>query len=193
MGGYQQVDTGGYQILLNYRSYQGSPLEIAPKVTLTDVLRGKVNPEQVKDRIVLIGTTAPSFRDYSSTPYMTGQGFSLEIPGVILQAQMVSQLVSAVKDGRPLISVLPVWGEVLWVWGWSVVGGAIAWRYRSGRYLILAGGGAIGVLYVVCLILFCQGIWVPLVPSALVLVVTGGAVVIYLASPQSQRQLIFTT
>ncbi|WP_414585580.1 CHASE2 domain-containing protein [Scytonema sp. PCC 10023] len=192
MGGYQQLDTEGYQILLNYRSYQDSPLEIAPTVTLTDVLRGKVNPEQVKDRIVLIGTTAPSFRDYSPTPYMTGQGFSLEIPGVILQAQMVSQLVSAVKDGRPLISVLPVWGEVLWVWGWSVVGGAIAWRYQSGRHLILAGGGAIGVLYVVCLILFCSGIWVPLVPSALVLVVTGGTVAIYLASQQSQRQLIFT-
>jgi CHASE2 domain-containing sensor protein len=193
MGGYQQVDTEGYQILLNYRSYQGSPLEIAPKVTLTDVLRGKVNPEQVKDRIVLIGTTAPSFRDYSPTPYMTGQGFSQEIPGVILQAHMVSQIVSAVIDGRPLISVLPVWGEVLWIWGWSVVGGAFAWRARSGRYLILAGGGAIGVLYILCFILFCSGIWVPLVPSAFVLVVTGGTVAIYLTSQQSQRQLIFTT
>ncbi len=193
MGGYQQVDAGGYQILLNYRSYQGSPLEIAPKVKLTDVLRGKVNPEQVKDRIVLIGNTDRSFRDYSLTPYMTGQGFSQEIPGVILQAQMVSQIVSAVKDGRPLLLILPVWGEILWIWGWSVVGGMFAWRYRSGLYLILAGGGAIGVLYVLCLILFCFGIWVPFVPSALALVVTGGTVVIYLTSQPSQRQLIFTT
>ena len=193
MGGYQQADTGGYQILLNYRSVQGSPGEIAPKVTLTDVLRGKVNAEQVKDRIVLIGTTAQSFRDYSPTPYMTGQAFSEEIPGVILQAQMLSQLVSAVMDGRPLISVLPVWGEVLWVWSWSVVGGAIgiagsvaiAPSDRSRLYLILAGGGVLGVLYVFCLILFYQGIWVPLVPSALVLVATGGTVAIYLFSQQS--------
>lgn len=197
-GGYQQVDTGGYQILLNYRSYQGSPLEIAPKVTLTDVLKGKVNPELVKDRIVLIGTTAQSFRDYSLTPYMNEQGFTQEIPGVILQAQMVSQLVSAVKDGRPLIRVLPVWGEVLWVWGWSVVGGAIAvavlqilpWRDRSGLYLVLAGGCVLVVLYVLCLILFYQGIWVPLVPSALVLVVTGGTIAIYLSLQPSQQQLI---
>ncbi|MBW4636554.1 MAG: CHASE2 domain-containing protein [Iphinoe sp. HA4291-MV1] len=193
MGGYQQVDTGGYQILLNYRSNLGSPLEIAPTVTLTDVLRGKVNPEQVKDRIVLIGTTAPSFRDYSLTPYITEQGFSQEIPGVILQAQMVSQIISAVKDGRPLLLILPVWGEVLWIWGWSFVGGAIAWRYQSGRHLILAGGGAIGVLYILCLILFCSGIWVPLVPSALVLVVTGGTVAVYFTSQHSQRQLISTT
>ena len=188
-GGYQLADTGGYQILLNYRSFQNSPLEIAPKVTLTDVLRGKVNPELVKDRIVLIGTTAQSFRDYSPTPYMTGQGFSEEIPGVILQAQMVSQLVSAVMDGRPLISVLPVWGEILWVWSWSVVGGAIgiagsvaiALSDRSRLYLVLAGGGVLGVLYVFCLILFYQGIWVPLVPSALVLVATGGTMAIYLS------------
>ncbi|MCC5660811.1 CHASE2 domain-containing protein [Nostoc sp. XA010] len=193
MGGYQQADTGGYQILLNYRSFQNSPGEIAPRVTLTDVLRGKVNAEQVKDRIVLIGTTAQSFRDYSPTPYMTEQGFSEEIPGVILQAQMVSQLVSAVMDGRPLISVLPVWGEVLWVWSWSVVGGAIsiagsvaiAPSDRSRLYLVLAGGGVLGVLYVFCLILFYQGIWVPLVPSALVLVATGGTVAIYLFLQQS--------
>ncbi|WP_375513681.1 CHASE2 domain-containing protein [uncultured Nostoc sp.] len=194
MGGYQQADTRGYQILLNYRSFQNSPLEIAPTVTLTDVLRGKVNAEQVKDRIVLIGTTAQSFRDYSPTPYMTGQAFSAEeIPGVILQAQMVSQLVSAVMDGRPLISVLPFWGEVLWVWSWSVVGGAfgvagsvaIAPSDRSRLYLVLAGGGVLGVLYVFCLIFFYQGIWVPLVPSALVLVATGGTVATYLFLQQS--------
>ncbi|MEA5626052.1 CHASE2 domain-containing protein [Nostoc sp. UHCC 0251] len=201
MGGYQKADAGGYQILLNYRSFQHSPLEIAPKVTLTDVLRGKVNADQVKDRIVLIGTTAQSFRDYSPTPYMTGQAFSEEIPGVVLQAQMVSQLLSAVMDGRPLISVLPVWGEVLWVWSWSVVGGtfgvavsqtlsiaglqAIAPSNRSRLYLVLAGGGVLGVLYVSCLILFYQGIWVPLVPSALILVATGGTVAVYLSLQQN--------
>jgi len=192
MSGYQQVDTWGYQILLNYRSYHHSPLEIAPTVTLTDVLRGAVKPEEVKDRIVLIGVTAQSAHDYIPTPYSTQQGFYQEIPGVIVQAQMVSQLVSAVKDGRPLLSVWSVWGEVFWVWGWSVIGGTLGWRYRSRLYLILAGGGALLVLYVLCLVLLCQGSWVPLVPSALVLVVTGGTVAIYLASVD-QRQLTSTT
>lgn len=174
MGGYQQVDTWGYQILLNYRSYRRSPLEIVPIVTLAEVLKGAVKPEQVKDRIVLIGVTAQSAHDYMSTPYSSEQGFYQEMPGVIVQAQMVSQLVSAVIDGRPLLSVWPFWGEVLWVWGWSAIGGVIAWRCRSGLYLILMGGGALGVLYVISLVLFSLGSWVPLVPSALVLVVTGG-------------------
>ena len=199
MGGYQGVDAWGYQILLNYRSYHRSPLEIAPTVTLKDVLRGAVKPEEVKDRIVLIGVTAQSAHDYIPTPYSTQQGFYQEMPGVIVQAQMVSQLVSAAKNERPLLSVWPFWGEVLWIWGWSVVGGALgaavsqtlAWRCRLGVYLILAGGGALLVLYVQSLFLLSQGNWVPLVPSALVLVVTGGTVAIYLAS-QEQRQLIST-
>ncbi|WP_348982997.1 CHASE2 domain-containing protein [Brasilonema sp. UFV-L1] len=193
MGGYQQVDTGGYQILLNYRSYHHSPLEIAPTVTLKEVLKGMLKPEQVKDRIVLIGVTAESVRDYIPTPYSAQQEFYQKMPGVIMQAQMISQIISAVKDGRLLLSVLPVWGEVLWICSWSFVGGFIVWRCRSGRLIILGGGSAIGILYFFCLILFCSGIWVPLVPSASVLVMTGGTVAIYLTSLQRQRQLIFKT
>lgn len=178
MGGYQQVDAWGYQILLNYRSYRHSPLEIAPTVTLKDILSGAVKPESVKDRIVLIGVTAQSAHDYIPTPYSIQQGLYQEMPGVIVQAQMVSQIISAVKDRRPLISVWSIWGEVLWIWGWSLVGVALAWRCRR-LYLILAGGGAILVLCVICLVLLGSSYWVPFVPSALVLVVTGSTVAIY--------------
>ncbi|BAZ12514.1 putative Chase2 sensor protein [Calothrix sp. NIES-4071] len=184
MGAYQQIDTEGYQILLNYRSYRRSPVEIAPKVTLTEVLKGTLKPEEVKDRIVLIGTTAQTFRDYIPTPYTSEQELHQEIPGVIVQAQMVSQIVSAVKDGRPLLWVLPIWGEVLWIWSWCVVGGVIVWYCQLGLYRILAGSGAISILYILCLVLLCQGCWIPLVPSVLVLILNGAIVAIYLSSPR---------
>lgn len=185
MGGYQGIDAQGYQILLNYRTYKGSALEIAPKVTLSDVLKDKLKLEEVKDKIVIIGTTAQDYRDYLPTPYSKQPGFDQQMPGVIVQAQMVSQIVSAVKDGRPLLSVLPVWGEILWVWSWASVGGVIAWRFGKGIYLVLAVGGAVCVLYVAsCLMLFYQGLWIPLIPSALVLIFTGGAVIIYLNFPE---------
>ncbi len=175
IGSYPQIDTQDYQILLNYRSYRDSPVEIAAKVTLTDVLRGAIKPEQVKDRIILIGTTAQSGDNYLNTPYG-------RIPAVILQAQMVSQIVSGVKDGRPLLSVWSFWGEVWWIWGWSVVGGILAWCYRSGLDFILAQVGALLVLCATSLIFFHQGSWVPLVPSALVLVITGSVVMICLGA-----------
>jgi CHASE2 domain-containing sensor protein len=186
-GGYQNqnIDTWGHQVLLNYRFYR-SPQHFARQVTLSEVLNGQLNPEAVKDRIVLIGVTAPSGKDYFFTPYSTVKRFDQQIPGVVIQAQMVSQILSAVLDRRPLLWVWPVWGEALWIWGWSLVGGLLCWRFQLLLRLGLASGGLF-ILYGLCFGLFRQGGWVPLVPSALALVSTGGSVVAYTAS-QHQRK-----
>lgn len=171
-GGYQRVDTGGYQLLLNYRH---SPDGIAQTVTLQEILSGRFNLDSVKDRIILIGVTARSSAgDYFRTPYGTK-----EMPGVVLQAQMVSQLISAVKDGRSLIDVWPLWAEALWIWGWAIVGGALAWRYRSTLILVLGEGSAIGFLYLLCFLLLMQGKWIPIIPSTLSLVMTSSSVIAY--------------
>ncbi len=185
-GGYRQLDARGYQVLLNYRS----PQNVAEQVTLSEVLTDRFNPSQVKDRIVLIGVTAASVHDDFSTPYSAGQWPYQKLPGVLVQAQMVSQILSAVLDRRPLLSVWPSWGEVLWVWGWSLVGGVFAWGNRRPLLLRLGlVGGAVVTLYGLCFVLLIQGGWVPLVPSALALVATGGSVVVvYTASPTQRQQ-----
>ncbi|MGB3654139.1 MAG: CHASE2 domain-containing protein [Rivularia sp. (in: cyanobacteria)] len=163
-GGYQGIDALGHQILLNYR-YSPSPELIAPKISLAEVLEGKLNEKAVKGKIVLIGTTAESFGDYSLTPYVV-EGKLQKIPGVILQAQMTSQLISAVLDERALISNWELGGEIIWVWGWAVTGGLIAWYLRKPIYLILAVGVGLIILYSSSLILLTsQGLWVPLVPA----------------------------
>lgn len=173
-GAYQGIDALGHQILLNYRS-SPSPEAIAPRITLGQVLAGKLNTAAVQDRIVLIGTTAESFRDYSLTPY-TIQGKSQTLAGVILQAQMVSQLLSAALDGRPLLWSWSVWTEVIWIWGWSLTGSLLAWYLRRPIYLLLAVGIGFVFLYSSSLILLVQlGCWVPLVPAALAF---GGTIVI---------------
>jgi CHASE2 domain-containing sensor protein len=184
-GGYQNVDAWGYQIWLNYRSYH-SPLKIASTITLTDVLKGSLKPDDVKDRIVLIGVTAQSAHDYIPTPYSAGHKSYQEMPGVIVQAQMVSQLLSAVKDRRSLLGVWPFWGEALWIWSWSFGGSFLVCRFRSRLYRGLAVGAAMGVLYVLCLGLFTQGYWVPLVPSVLAFVVTSGSLLAYYPSQQKR-------
>jgi CHASE2 domain-containing sensor protein len=177
VGGYQRVDPWGYQILLNYRSHQ-SPLNIAPTVTLGDVLAGKVTPELVKDRIVLIGVVAKSGNDYLPTPYSISQNGYQEMPGVIVQAQMLSQLLSAVKDGRTMIKPWLLWQDVLWIWCWAAIGGAIAFKWRSPFYLVLAVGSTIGILSLLCWGLFIQGAWAPWVPASLVILSTSGTIVI---------------
>jgi CHASE2 domain-containing sensor protein len=182
-GAYQQVDAWGYQILLNYRSHR-SPEELAPTVTLKQVLAGEIDPATVSDRIVLIGVTAPSANDLLSTPYSTGGETHHQMPGVIAQAQMVSQILSAVLEGRPLLSVWAFWQEILWIWSWSLVGGIVVWRCRPQRYLVLVGGVVVGILWVFSLGLFVQGLWIPFVPSVLAVGLTGGSLIFYWARPQ---------
>lgn len=172
-GGYHNRDDRGFQVLLNYRE------TVARQVTVTQLLEGKVKPELVKDKIVLIGITAKIAKDYHFTPYSALKWPYQEMPGVIIQAQMVSQMISAAFGERPLLSVWSVWGDLFWVWGWSIIGGTIAWRCGRILYWGVATITATGVLYLLCFGLFTLGVWVPLVPSALALVATSGIVVVY--------------
>jgi CHASE2 domain-containing sensor protein len=164
-GGYQGYDPGGQQVLLNYRT----SLKIAQEVTLTDVLEGKIDPTWVKDRVVLIGVTATSVKDNFATPLG-------EMRGLFIQAQMVSQILSAVLDGRPLLRVWPQWGDALWIWGWSLVGGVLVWQVRVLPYRLLGLGTALGALYALSLVLLIQGAWLPLLPSAIAFLISGGSV-----------------
>ncbi|MUG91174.1 CHASE2 domain-containing protein [Scytonema sp. UIC 10036] len=192
-GGYQNLETlGGIQILVNYRDadYRGVTLEYA--------LSDGANLDFIKDKVVLIGVTANTVGDTWRTPYSEAKQEYQETPGVYIQAQMVSQILSAVLDERPIFWVLPDWGDILWIWGWSSVSGLIVWnvRSRSARLSLgaslLNGGCAIVatviVLYGVCAIALCatpskgialfpQGAWLPFLPTAFA-VVTSSVVVL---------------
>lgn len=179
-GGYQGIDAWSHQTLLNYRSPRG-PQNVAAQISLMQLLRGQFDPSWVKDRVVLIGTTANSFQDFWHTPYSNNQQSARQLPGVLVQAQMVSQILSAVLDNRPLLWAWPLWAELLWVLGWSLIAGIIAaMRWRSPLQLGVAIIGVTVCLYGLSLILLLEiGCWVPLVPSALALLVTSGSVATY--------------
>jgi len=170
-GSYRTTDTRGYQILLNYRVPE-SPQQVAQQVTLSEVLNNQIAPELVKGRVVLIGVTAESVKDNFWTPYSSSVRPHQPLSGVLVQAQMVSQILSAVLDHRSLLWVWPDWAEVLWVWGWSLMGGIIAWCFRSPLYLGLVLAGSLLALYGSCFGLLIVGGWVSLVPAALALVIT---------------------
>jgi adenylate cyclase len=174
MAGYYRVDTNGYQVMLRYRSGN----EFARQVSLLDVLQGRVQPEWVKDRVVLIGYTTAQFKDEFYTPYSVSKEDNQKMPGVMVHAQAVSQLLSAVLDGRSLIWYWSEPIEILWILGWSIVGGILAWYLRHPLRFGLVLGVASGTLYAIGWVLFTQGGWVPLVPGAIALVGTAVGVVL---------------
>jgi len=164
-GAYQTFDARGHQILLNSRS---TP-HVVQQVTLSQVLNDQVNPEWIRDRIILIGVDAESVKDTFFTPYIQGNMRRQEVPGVIIHAQMVSQILSAVLDNRPLLWVWPVWSDFLWIWSWSLIGGLAALYRTSPLRLALISSTALITLYSSCFVLLFFGAWIPFVPSVLAL------------------------
>lgn len=190
-GSYRTTDTRGYQILLNYRVPQ-FPQNLAPQVTLSEVLNNQLNPELVKGRIVLIGVTAETVHDDFLTPYSSVVRPQQRLPGVLVQAQMVSQILSAVLDRRPLLWVWPDWAEGLWIVGWSAVGGALTISVRSRIWLVLSIGASLVILVGTCWGALLYGGWLPLVPSTLVLIITSSSVVVVKENHNTKRNFIQT-
>lgn len=174
-GGYEDLDDRGYQVMLNYRSAK----TVARQVSLTQVLEGKVNPSWIRDKMVLIGTTAPSVRDLFLTPFNLSSSKSPETPGVVIHAQKASQIVSAVLDNRPLIWFWPDEAEIVWILVCAGLGGILGWRLRHPLSLGFAVILGVGVVFGTCYILFLQSGWIPFIPSAIALVGTGVAMVAY--------------
>jgi CHASE2 domain-containing sensor protein len=165
MGGYQAIDDRGGQILLNYRSGK-RPFH---QVSLMQVLRGQVAPDLVKNRVILIGTTATSASDYWMTPL--GRSAQAQIEGVVVQAHMTSQLISHVLDRRPLLTSWPHGVEIGWMIGWSMLTALLLafgrqhWvKYPGLRQvaIVLLLGGSLSVGGYA---LFLKGQWVPVVPT----------------------------
>ncbi|PSF38438.1 diguanylate cyclase [Aphanothece hegewaldii CCALA 016] len=175
-GGYQLdlKDTVGWQILLRYHS----PNRVARQVSLTEVLEGKIDPSWLKNRVILIGYTAPSVKDVFATPYSATENTNYLMSGVMIHAQMVSQILSMVLDNQPPIRVLQDWVEWFWILGWSILGGMLIWQYNRPLYALMAVAIATISLWGISLILFNQSIWLPVIGPTLGLLGTGAVILV---------------
>lgn len=168
----------GFQTLVNFRAVRTDERardveNFAPIVPLQAVLQEKVDPELIRDRIVIIGYSDFSDRstDYYNTPYGG-------MAGVFLQGQMTSQLIAAALEGRPLISAWPAWGDALWIVFWGATGASLPWWLVRTNRLGAASLGVGGILGGVCYGGLLVGIWLPMVP-ALMAGLAGGTLTAY--------------
>jgi CHASE2 domain-containing sensor protein/tRNA A-37 threonylcarbamoyl transferase component Bud32 len=182
-GSYEHLDAAGSQIMLNYRHLD----RLADKVTLTEVLNNQVNPNLIKDRLVIIGTTAISIEKGFYTPYSVLPNQPSRMPSVYIHAQIASQILSAVLDKEPLIWYLPEWAEYVCIWFFSLVGAAIAWRLRHPLGLVVVGVTILSSSGGFCYLLFLQAGWMPVIPQALALVISGVSVMAYTTYQTQQK------
>jgi adenylate cyclase len=170
-GGYIKADDDGYQILLNYRG----PARHFDTVSMTDILKDRVPADWGRDRIILIGAVGESLQDLHYTPYSSNLlSLPEPMPGVEIHANIASQIISATKEGRPLIQSLPEPTEWLWILLWSGVGCVVSWQRKFTRdvskfslnrviIVIFAGGALVASTYIA----FLASWWIPIIPPLL--------------------------
>lgn len=187
-GGYGHTDAGGYQVMLDYRH----PLAPARQVTLSEVLADQVAPHSIEGKVILIGPTAPSLKDLFYTPF-TGAGVedTHKMPGVVIHAQMVSQILDAATGSRSLLWTSVAWQEWFWIGLWAILSGSLAWRFREPVRLSSTQIGLIFGLAVASFGLFLLRGWVPVVAPAIAMVGTSTIVIASQAQQLArQRQMM---
>lgn len=175
-GGYVQTDDFGVQVLLNYRNGRERFRTLSLK-DINDIEAGKGNPNVLRDtfggRIVLIGVTAPSIKDFITTSAIANLQPPGKIYGVEFHAHVTSQIVSAVLDRRPVLETWSQGWEYLWIVGWGVLaiylGRLTQSPFKNLVYVAVASLGLVGIGYA----FIVGGWWIPVAPALLVLVING--------------------
>lgn len=173
-GGYVRASDEGYQILLNYRGPQRS----FESISLMDVLENRIPPDLMRDRIVLIGSTAISLKDFSLTPYSnTLSGIPEAMAGIEIHANLTSHLIAAALEGESKIHTASEGVEWLWIFLWGAVGAGFTCQWRDIKglpYISFPRTGVMISLASLVLIVsvysaFMLSWWIPLVTPLLAL------------------------
>jgi diguanylate cyclase (GGDEF)-like protein len=181
-GSYISIDNAGYQILLNFTGRE----DRFKHLSILEVLNNQIPNNILRDRLVLIGVTADSINKSLFTPYSSSQPTS----GVIVQANSVSQILSAALDDRSLLRVLPEFLECLWLVFWTLIAAItikILIRQDLLNYNSMLKWGAITIINLVLSIsligtnylLFLLGWWIPTISPLLGIVGASVIVIIY--------------
>jgi adenylate cyclase len=187
-GAYHNLDAAGHQLLLNYRAKN-----IARRVNLADVLNDRVSEAWIKDKIVLIGNTAISGKDFFYTPYTAHQEQNHMMAGVDIHAQAISQILNGATIGNALIQDTPEWME------WSGI--ILVALMSSGLTLFIKNPFRLGLSNATCLALmgiasyaaFNYGLWIPIAaPLTAAIVSQGVTLLVRTQNAQRQNRIVMT-
>ena len=198
-GGYIDADDGGFQVLMNYRGTENS----FDRISIVEVLNGQVPADLMRDRLVIIGSIAPSLNDFFATPYSNSQEDQFQdLPGVFIHANLASQILSGALEGRNSIQTISEPGEWIWIFVWtfgvSICNLVLLDRqFRSRQALFITfvstvfsifipGLALLGIGY----LLFLGGFWLPVISPLFSLTVSALTISWYYDQNQEKLALI---
>ncbi|MCP4044000.1 MAG: adenylate/guanylate cyclase domain-containing protein, partial [Gammaproteobacteria bacterium] len=183
-GGYMDADAGGYQILLDFSSGP-SPF---PRFSLRQLLNGEVPPQQMQDRIVIVGVVAESVRDSFHTPFTSLKVMESDIPGITIHGYLVDQLLRAGIHGTPPVRSRSAAEENAWILLWCLLGALVGRRVYTPVVVVTAVLLGMSVQTVVVYLSYLAGWWVPVVPPMIAWLTVTSLTVAYMASHEKRQR-----
>jgi adenylate cyclase len=185
-GGYVDADARGYQFLLDFRDVRGS----FPSFSLSALLSGEIDPETFRDKIVLVGVTAQSVKDFFYTPFSRGLQADQQVAGIELHAHLTNQLLRCALEGSSTVNVFSEWEENSWILLWGIMGGAIGLRlYGPWRFSLLGTGGVL-ILGLLAYPALLGGWWIPVVPPAMTWLLSATVVTAYMTNQEKRQRAV---
>lgn len=168
-GGYVGTKPDGVQVLINIRSGRSPFL----RISMRDVLEGRVNLEVIRNRVVIVGITALSAKDLVNSAAVNTDNPGL-FYGVEMHAHVTSQLLSAVLDNRPMLVSWSNGWDYVWITFWSGLGIVLGRSMRRPtRYMAAVGLAGLGLIGMSFGSLWLWGWWIPIMPTLLGLSLNG--------------------
>ncbi|NBO29315.1 MAG: adenylate/guanylate cyclase domain-containing protein [Synechococcaceae bacterium WB8_1A_041] len=187
-GGYRQLDAAGRQRMLSYLQPGSFPIW-----NLSTLLDNKIPKADLKGKIILIGSVAPSLRDDFNTPHtrFSAAAQLATMPGVEVHAHRLAALSRLGQGNHYQMDVLPSFTETIALALIAAAGVAIGegikalrrsgWILLSGELLLLAIGFG----------LLLQGIWIGIsIPMTTLALITAAGWLRRGAAGQLQRRQI---
>jgi adenylate cyclase len=183
-GGYAKADARGYQFLLDFKD-AGMPFRT---YSFSSLMSGKIPPEAIADRIVLIGVNAQSVEDHFFTPLSKGHTDDLRVPGIVMHGYMISQLLRFGLDGDSPIKAPTEKQKIVWLLLWSIMGSVVGFYTRSAwRSLLLIAAGLL-VLFWAAYFALVSHWWIPLAPPVLSFFMAAAGVTAYMTGLEKRER-----
>jgi adenylate cyclase len=147
------------RIMVNYRG----GMMTFPYISATDILKGKGNSEQLKDKIVLVGATAVGIYDLRATP------FDNIFPGIEVHANLIDTILA-----RDFI-FFPAWGA--YISFFAMLAAGLLLSFIIHRVNVLIGGMSaaailVGYIYLCTYLFSHKGVVLNIVyPSTVIILV----------------------
>ncbi|HME69091.1 MAG TPA: adenylate/guanylate cyclase domain-containing protein [Myxococcota bacterium] len=185
-GVYVNTDDRGYQVLLD--QLRGTlPFQA---FSADDLLSGRLASDALRDKVVILGTTAPSVKDSFLTPFLTEAAGRRRAYGIDLHGRAVDQLLRRALDGDPPVCAPRQPIQAAAVVTLSLLGTVLGLWARSIRLVWILGLAVLALLLTAGWVALGRALWLPILPPGIGFAASTGLAVAHVLGEERREKAL---